>query len=77
MRTFLCKTEAEFANTMNNLFFSLPLAEKNGQLDKVKADVQAYLGQNRIHYPVGAKIFTNVFREYFDGTLTRAAATGN
>lgn len=77
MRTFLCKTEKEFGNKMNQIFFALPVTIREGKLDDVKADIQAYLGQNRRHYPEVAELFTTIFREYFEGPITRAAATGN
>lgn len=76
MRTFLCKTQDEFNATLNELSANFLFGRITE--DKMKADVQAYLGQNRRHYPEDAKFWTDHFRSLdASNVLTRAAATGN
>lgn len=77
MRTFICKTEEEFTKTMFNLFYSIPIAERNDELDRLKGDIQAYLGQNGMQFPEAAAVFNDMFRDGLKGGITRAAATGN
>lgn len=76
--TFLCKTELELSTAFRAL--ALDFLFKNRSADETKGLVNAYLGQNRRHYPEDCAFWTDHFRSLFandGGSLTRAAATGN